>query len=175
MPNSLNIAFSRLLDQSQQRRQPMLHFAEQLADTERYTVAEIHVEYAVLQPHLIRTLQAQLKDQESPLREYDPVLANQLEDGSFRLCALLEQFLPHLAALRELSRAELLPQRYALYLDWNLIVAECFIHWDLVSRVEKLLQQISSPTGTIEQHETGISGNTLAHCRRRVHRYCAAL
>lgn len=153
------------LTQAQEQRRPLFLLAEKLADVRTCTATELHQTYRQLQTELMEQLHSATAKLEPALRDYDPVLANCLEDSSLRLTTLLQQLLPRFAALAAGAGTA---ERYRLYQDWNLVLAEYLVHWDLVRRLEKQELEYRRPVLDTAQ---GI--DLFAHCRKRVRRYCA--
>ncbi|MDO3383622.1 hemerythrin domain-containing protein [Gilvimarinus algae] len=82
---------------------------------------------------------------ESLLRDYDPAMANRMEDDHLKFGAQLQQLCAQAStaqALPEHRHCELIER---LYLDWNRFVGEYLLHLDLEERVllPALMRQLS--------------------------------
>ena len=91
---------------------------------------------------------------ETLLRDYDPLLANTLEDDHLRLDAHLTRILASADALSGLPAEQEAQALYQLHLDWNQFVGEYLLHLDdeerrLFPAIKQYLPPISVLADTI--------------------------
>lgn len=156
---------------SHRLRRLVFELSTRLADTSPQRAADTATAFFQLSPLLTTALENASNHLEPVLREYDPVLANRLEDGSLRLSALLTKLTPRFQRLTELTGASFDAERYSLYLDWNLLVAECLVQLDFHVRLAALMPRPDTLPGT--SNPPGRYPGLLARSRDRVREYCA--
>lgn len=71
---------------------------------------------------------------EAPLRSYDPVLANQLEDNHLKLATQLDNLCAQARLLIPLPHNKRQQAQHNLYLDWNHFVSEYLQHLEVKER-----------------------------------------
>lgn len=152
-------------------RRLMFELTNRLADTSHQGAADAVSAFFQLSAQLNTALEKTSNHLEPVLREYDPVLANRLEDGSLRLSALLTKLNPRFQRLAELTGANFDAERYSLYLDWNLLMAECLVQLDFQVRLAALVPQPNNQPDT--SIPSGHYPGLFSRCRDRVREYCA--
>ena len=109
--------------EAQTMRAELFALALQLGDPNASS-ARLNATFIWLHERLLKHLHTLNDKLETALRDYDPVLANRLEDGTLRLTALLQKLTPRFAELQAGEGADLSRERYSLHLDWNLLLAD---------------------------------------------------
>lgn len=153
--------------EAQAIRVELFALAQQLGQASTASAARLSATFIWLQERLIRHLRPSARHLEDALRDYDPIRANQVEDGALRLEALLQRLTPRFSELSNLEDATLSRERYSLYLDWNLLLAEYLVYLDLQARVKPLTTE-SEPL-----QSAWLRSNSMAYCRERVRQHNA--
>ncbi|UTF59886.1 hypothetical protein [Gilvimarinus sp. DA14] len=152
-------------------RGDMFALAQTLGANEPHSSVAINAEFARISASVHRALENSATALEPGIRDYDPLLANRLEDGNLRLAALLAKLAPRFACLTKLQGASLSAERYSLYLDWNLLLAEFLVQLDFHVRLDALLPREEKVA--LPPMRNSVYPGLFARCRERVRQYCA--